>query len=92
MTPLFKKLNLGTARLIHVLDAPASFEAELGGLQGVEIRREVLGGVAFALAFVRTLAEVERAAQRLTGHVVDDPMLWMAYPKASSKRYRCAFT
>lgn len=92
MTPLFNKLNLGTARLIHVLDAPASFEAEVGGLQGVEIRREVSGEVAFALAFVRTLAEVEHAAQQLTGHGVDDPILWMAYPKTSSKRYRCEFT
>lgn len=92
MTPLFNKLNLGTARLIHVLDAPASFEAEIAELQGVEIRREVSGKVAFAMAFVRTLAEVERAARQLTGHAVDDPILWMAYPKASSKRYRCEFT
>lgn len=91
MTPLFKKLNLGIVQRVHVLDAPGAFEAELAGLGGVEIRRSVTGEVAFALAFVRTLAEVERATQQLTRGAADDAILWMAYPKASSKNYRCEF-
>jgi len=42
MTPLFKKLNLTTQSVIHVLDAPASFEPELASLAGVEVSRELV--------------------------------------------------
>jgi hypothetical protein len=41
MTPLFKKLNLADARSITVLNAPASFEAELQALERVEIARQI---------------------------------------------------
>ncbi|MDQ6628574.1 MAG: RidA family protein [Pseudomonadota bacterium] len=36
MTPLFKRLNLGSQPVIHVLDATASFEAELAALRAFE--------------------------------------------------------
>ena len=52
MNPLFAKLNLGGATLIHVLDSPESFEPALGSLAGVRILRTVSGPVGFALAFV----------------------------------------
>lgn len=91
MTPLFKKLNLGALQRIHVLDAPASFESELSALREVQIQRGVSGPVSFALAFVKTLGEVERAAAQLIPQAVDDAVLWMAYPKGTSKRYRCEF-
>lgn len=91
MTPLFKKLNLGTTQRIHVLSAPASFEAALAALAGVEVQRRVNNEVGFAIAFVTTLAEVEDATRQLVRHAAEDAVLWMAYPKASSKRYRCEF-
>ncbi len=34
MSPLFKKLNLGKHAVIHVLNAPESFESELSALEG----------------------------------------------------------
>ncbi len=91
MTPLFKKLNLADARLIHVLNAPESFEAELRLLEGVEIKRTAAGQVTFALAFVLTNADVEAATQQLTQAAAGDAVLWMVYPKASSKRFTCEF-
>lgn len=91
MTPLFKKLNLGPAQVVHVLDAPTSFERELAGLQGVEVQRAVTGEVAFGMAFVKTLAEVEEATSQLTRTAQADAVLWMVYPKGSSKVYRCEF-
>lgn len=91
MDPLFAKLNLRDATVIHVLDAPESFEPALGALTGVEVLRRVSGSVQFALAFVRTLAEVEKAAERLTAAAAPDAILWMVYPKGSSKRYQCEF-
>ena len=91
MTPLFKKLNLGATDVIHVLGAPPEFEAELAPLAGVQVRRKVTGRVTFALAFVRTLAEVDAAATALTAAAEGDLALWMVYSKASSKRHRCEF-
>ena len=91
MTPLFKKLNLATTRVVHVLNAPSSFEGELEALAGVDVKRVVTGKVAFAIAFVKTLAEVERASAELTGSAQDDAVLWMVYPKGTSKRYTCEF-
>jgi hypothetical protein len=91
MTPLFKKLHFLDAHTLHVLNAPPSFEAELQALQGVAVRREASGAVAFALAFVTTLKEVAEATEALTRAAQGDAALWMVYPKGSSKRYACEF-
>ena len=95
MTPLFKKLSLGAHRQLQVLDAPATFETELlalaQALPGVQVERTVSGPVGFALAFVQTLAQVQRAADALLPAATPDATLWMVYPKGSSKRYRCEF-
>lgn len=91
MSPLFKKLNLGEHRRIHVLDAPASFEPELAALAGVTVLRNAQAPVVFALAFVTTLQAVHDAVQALAPVAQGDALLWMVYPKASSKRLRCEF-
>ncbi len=91
MTPLFKKLNLGTLPRIHVLNAPESFEAELAALDGVEIERDARGKIAWALAFAVTQDELDKASRALVKAADGDAQLWIAYPKGSSKRYRCEF-
>ncbi|MBW8824124.1 MAG: hypothetical protein JF567_07845 [Xanthomonadales bacterium] len=91
MTPLFKKLNLGTLRRIHVLNAPESFERELAALDGVEIERDARGRIDWALAFAVTQDELDTASRALTKAADGDAQLWIAYPKGSSKRYRCEF-
>ena len=55
------------------------------------MKRVATGKVAFALAFVKTLAEVERASAELTGSAQEDAVLWMVYPKGTSKKYTCEF-
>lgn len=91
MTPLFKKLNLGAHRVVHVLDAPASFEPELAALEGVTLHRRLAGRVDFAMAFVVTQAELDAACSKLVAACEGDAVLWMVYPKGSSKKYRCEF-
>jgi hypothetical protein len=91
MTPLFAKLNLRDVTVIHVLRAPDAFQRELDALSGVTVHRTVAGPVHFALAFVKTLAEVEAATEQLARAASGDALVWMVYPKASSKRYRCEF-
>jgi hypothetical protein len=92
MTSLFTKLNLGSHRDILIVNSPDSFESELSALAGVTIRRDPkqLTAIPFALVFVKTFAEIEAAAKWLP-KAVGDAVIWFAYPKGSSKRYRCDF-
>jgi hypothetical protein len=92
MTALFDKLNLKDHRHLVVLDAPASFEPELAALDGVTVHRDpaALPAIPFCLAFIQDpqrLAELVRAIAPRAG---GDAILWFAYPKGTSKKYRCA--
>jgi hypothetical protein len=93
MPGIFTKLNLKAQREILVLNAPPSFAAVLAGLQGVRIRRRVprTTPVGFALAFVTRQAEVDALARSLPARAPGDALLWFAYPKGTSKNYRCEF-
>lgn len=91
MTALFKKLNLGPARVVYVLNAPITFEGELAALSGIQVKRTATGRVGFALAFVKTLAEVEQASSQLTRSAQEDATVWIIYPKGTSKKYKCDF-
>jgi hypothetical protein len=91
MTPLFKKLNLGTHAVIHVLNAPPSFEPELEALGGVEVRRSIWGKTSFIIAFAITKAELDAASQRIAAAAEGDAVVWIAYPKGTSRRYTCEF-
>ena len=93
MTPLFKKLNLKFETSILVLDAPESFEPELALLEGVKVVRSAAKAkeVSFAMAFVTTLVGVEKATAQIDAKAVGDVMIWMVYPKQTSKKYKCEF-
>ena len=91
MTPLFKKLNLTTQAVVHVLNAPGSFEPQLAALRGVTVKRSVAGVSPFAMAFVITQAELDVASRKLAAACSGDAILWMVYPKGTSKQYRCEF-
>jgi hypothetical protein len=92
MPATFEKLNLKSQNPIVVLNAPESFETELRTLRGVKVVRAFsdLDVVDFSLAFVTTLKEVEAAAKGLK-KANGDAVVWFAYPKGSSKRYKCEF-
>jgi hypothetical protein len=91
MTPLFKKLNLGAQSVIHVLDAPASFEPELAALVGVTVKRSLAGRADFAMAFVITQAALDSVSATSAKSCEGDAILWMVYPKGTSKKYKCEF-
>jgi hypothetical protein len=93
MASVFSKLNLGSRTALTVLGAPASFDAVLATLDGATVRRSLRGEapIEFALAFVTTQAQVNDLSARLSARMPGDALLWFAYPKQSSKRYRCEF-
>jgi hypothetical protein len=91
MSALFKKLNLSTQSIIHVLHAPASFEPQLAALQGVTVKRSVRGSSTFAMAFVIAQAQLDAASRTLAAACTGDAVVWMVYPKGTSKKYHCEF-
>jgi len=93
MSSIFQKLNLKTQPEIVVINAPDSFEAEIAKLEGVVVQRDLdaVESVTFALAFVLTQAEVNALARGVAAKTEGDAIVWFAYPKASSKRYKCEF-
>lgn len=93
MSPLFKKLNLKDQCQIIVANAPESFDTELEALTDVTVERDpqAIETIEFSLAFVTKLAEVEALAHAIAPKAQGDAVIWFAYPKGSSKRYRCEF-
>jgi hypothetical protein len=92
-SPLFKKLNLGAHREVVVINAPESFEPELAQLAGVKILRDPAKpkNVKFGMAFAVTQAQLDRASKTLAAASEGDAVIWFAYPKGTSKRYKCEF-
>jgi hypothetical protein len=93
MASVFEKLNLKSQREIVVVNAPASFEPELRSLAGIAVRRRLSASdpVEFALVFATEQGEVDAAAARLATVAPGDAIVWIAYPKGTSKRYTCSF-
>jgi hypothetical protein len=86
---VFQKMNFKDQDPILVLDAPASFEPELKALKGVTVHRAPGGvkGVGFFLAFVTSQPGADKAARLAAQKTAGDAVVWVAYPKGSSKKY-----
>jgi hypothetical protein len=91
--PVFNKLNLGEHAEIAVFNVPKSFEPELSRLKNVKVLRDPKKpkALAFGLAFAITQAELDRVSAVLAAAAAGDAVLWFAYPKGTSERYRCEF-
>ena len=90
MPGVFAKLNLKDQKQIVVLNSPESFEGELAALKGVDIVRDVkkAKAVAFSLAFVTEQKQVDTLAPAVARKTEGDAVVWFAYPKGSSKKYK----
>ena len=93
MATTFEKLNLKDQQSILVLNAPASFEPELSGLKGIKIHRslDAVPESPFSLAFVTRKSEVDALAAQVAKRAKGDAIVWFAYPKGTSKKYKCDF-
>jgi hypothetical protein len=93
MTPLFKKLNFGSNNTVLVLNAPETFEAELARLDDVTVLRKVKPKLttSFAIGFAATKTELDLVSSKIVESTEGDSIIWIAYPKGSSKKYKCDF-
>ena len=89
----FAKLNLKEQSDIVIVNAPESFEREIASLKGVTVRRSMsdVKQVDFSLSFVTKQKEVDALAKTVGRKAAGDAIVWIAYPKKSSKKYTCEF-
>ncbi len=90
MLSSFEKLNLKAQKQIIVLNAPESFESDLAALRGVKILRDLEHPhhIEFSLAFVTQQSEINTLAKPIAKKAKGDAVVWFAYPKGTSKRYK----
>ena len=94
MTGIFQKLNFTSQPAIYVENAPASFQPAMNEIRHVTVVCESLAGtknVSFAMTFATKRVEVERFAARVAKAASGDAVVWVAYPKGTSKNYGCEF-
>ncbi len=94
MTTLFKKLNFKGEAAIHVLEAPESFRQELAAMEAftrvlTALSEGELSG--FLMAFCTLKQQVDHIASLAANALEGDGLLWIAYPKGTSKKYKCDF-
>lgn len=86
MTLLVKKLRLQSAQRVLILNTPPGYMDELGDLPpGVEVVYQPEGTFDFVHLFVKNVAELERLGPEAIQAVEYDGLLWISYPKRSSK-------
>jgi hypothetical protein len=93
MAGIFEKLNLKDRQEILVLHAPESFEPKLARLPVLTIHRhlESIPEIGFSLAFVTRQSEVDALAGPIAARAKGDAIVWFAYPKGTSKKFKCDF-
>jgi hypothetical protein len=94
MTPLFKKLNFNNHEVVHLVNAPTSFDVEISSMGSITSFSTAMPNdpsVTFMLGFAVKQAEVDQIAQLFHQNAKGDTILWIAYPKGTSKKYRCEF-
>lgn len=94
MIPTFKKLNYKSQQKICVINAPSSFKKEMDEMAFLASIKTSLTGIKkieFFLAFVTRQQEVDDLTKKVIPLMETDGILWFAYPKGTSKKYKCEF-
>ncbi len=93
MNPLLKKLNFKDQKNLVILNAPGEFSEQLSEFrQFTTILTDLPDGpVPFVMAFVTRQTEVDQLTDLLKDKLEGDAILWFAYPKGTSKKYKCDF-
>ena len=91
MSELLKKLNFKDQKEIIILNAPEDFTPFLKEIKShTNVLTDLKGvkEISFAIAFVQTQKEVDTFAPAIAKALISDGLLWMAYPKGTSKKYK----
>lgn len=83
---LAKKLQIKPGQRMVIINAPEGYLEELKPLpEGAELAEKPEGTFDFVQLFVRSLDELDRLAPTAIGAARREGLLWITYPKQSSK-------
>ena len=91
MATLFSKLQYKGSDTILLINAPDGFKPQLVELgDNVTIETTIVGKAnhEFALVFITSCAEIAQLAAPVLQYMTADGVLWFAYPKKSSRKYK----
>ena len=94
MDPVFKKMNFKAHEHILVLNAPDSFNENMKAMNGLTNfynDPEQLKSIVFVIAFVTKQAEIDELVPLLVPRLEGDALVWLCYPKGTSRNYQCDF-
>lgn len=92
MDPIFKKLNFKSQKEIVSINAPKSFEANLNAMkEHSRIILSIPNEIEFFIGFVTKQDELNKMIHDLGSSLIGDAIVWICYPKMSSKKYTCEF-
>ncbi len=94
MNPVFKKLNYKDHAAIYVINAPASFHAAMDEMRPITAVYDSLAkakAATFAIAFATKQAQVDKFARQVARAIEGDAVIWVVYPKGTSRKYTCEF-
>ncbi len=94
MTPLFKKLNFKLQTSIVAINCPKSFDIELEEMSKIATIEKKLTKVIeteFVICFVTTQDEIDNFIEKIYSKLKGDAIIWLCYPKMTSKNYKCDF-
>lgn len=83
---LAKKLKLKPGQRGALISAPDGYASKLKPLpEGAKLAEKLTGKFDWVQAFVNDKAELDKLMPRLRGALADESMLWISFPKGSSK-------
>ncbi|MFY8045163.1 MAG: hypothetical protein ACOVOS_01265 [Chitinophagaceae bacterium] len=95
MNALVKKLQYKLQSLVLITHAPDTFADAMDAFAATaDVHTEPRKGTsyAFVIHFVQKPADVQKAAKMISSSLEADGVLWMAYPKKTSKKYKAEIT
>lgn len=93
MNTLLKKLNFKNQESITILNAPETFIPEMNDFKNyLGLNQEIAAKqIEFILVFVTKQEQIDDLIPKITDRMEEDGLLWMVYPKGTSKKYKCNF-
>jgi hypothetical protein len=84
--PIIRRLGISEGMRMLLVNQPASFHSKLGRLPpGARIYQRPRGSFDFVLLFVKSRASLGRRFARLARKIGQGGVLWVAWPKPTSK-------
>ncbi|MBL7842075.1 MAG: DUF3052 family protein [Cyclobacteriaceae bacterium] len=84
-TPLLKKLGIKDDAELYLFQPPENYKTLVGLPKTNVIRKNLSGAIEFIHMFVKDQKTFEKEFVRCAEHLKKDGMLWVSWPKKSSK-------